>query len=263
MQDTTQLDRRADVIGPRGVEPSRFAPASRTACPERSSHSGKSSTTTVYVIDDDRSIRESMRDLLEESGYGVELFADGETFLDFEHPDGPGCLLIDAQLPGLGGIELLERLKCRDNRFPAILITGHAAVAMAVQAMKAGAVDFLEKPVRCHELLASIRRALDQQRKIAEHLPTRERAAQRVGRLTQRQRQILDLVLAGHPSKNIAADLGISQRTVENHRAAIMKTTGSRSIPDLVHTAFCALCSVSTQAGSGHQETEATLSAGE
>ena len=261
MQVTTQLDRRADIVEPGSTQWPRLAPAPRTACANRTSPPVGCKSATIFVIDDDRAIRESLRDLLEESGYVVELFADGESFLDFKHLDCPGCLLIDAQLPGLGGIELLERLKGRDNRLPAILITGHAAVPMAVRAMKTGAVDFLEKPVRCNELLASIRRAVDQQRKMAELVPTQERAARRVGSLTHRQRQILDLVLAGHPSKNIAADLGISQRTVENHRAAIMKTTGSRSIPDLVHTAFCALCSVSTQAGSGHQEPQTTLSA--
>jgi len=111
---------------------------------------------------------------------------------------------------------------------------------MALKAMKAGAVDFIEKPVGHQDLLASIRRALDQTRDTAALSKLRETAATSVASLTSRQRQILDLVLAGHPSKNIAADLGISQRTVDNHRAAIMKKTGSRSLPALIRTAIAA-----------------------
>jgi two-component system CheB/CheR fusion protein len=111
---------------------------------------------------------------------------------------------------------------------------------MAVQAMKAGAVDFIEKPVGHEDLLASVRRALDQRRDTAKLSAWREAAAIRVASLTGRQRQILDLVLAGHPSKNIATDLGISQRTVDNHRAAIMRKTGSKSLPALIRTALAA-----------------------
>jgi two-component system CheB/CheR fusion protein len=120
------------------------------------------------------------------------------------------------------------------------VITGNGAVSMAVQAMKAGAVDFLEKPVRPEELLAGLKRALDQARDGGKLSASRDAAATQVASLTTRQRQILDLVLAGHPSKNIAADLGISQRTVDNHRAAIMKKTGSKSMPALIRTALAA-----------------------
>jgi two-component system CheB/CheR fusion protein len=120
------------------------------------------------------------------------------------------------------------------------VITGNGAVPMAVQAMKAGAVDFIEKPVGHEALLASVKRALDHTRGTAELSAWRETAAIRVASLTARQRQILDLVLAGQPSKNIAADLGISQRTVDNHRAAIMRKTGSKSLPGLVRTALAA-----------------------
>ena len=118
------------------------------------------------------------------------------------------------------------------------MITGNGAVPMAVQAMKAGAVDFIEKPVRHAELLASVERALDLSRDTGARSMQRRNAALCVASLTARQRQILDLVLAGHPSKNIAADLGISQRTVDNHRAAIMRKTGSKSMPALVRTAL-------------------------
>ncbi len=195
---------------------------------------------TIFVVDDDRSIREVMRDLLRENGYSVELFADGAGFLEAYRRGREGCLLVDALMPSMSGIELIERLKAEGHGLPAIVITGNGAVPMAVQAMKAGAVDFIEKPVGPEELLASVKRALERTRDSATLSASRETAALSVASLTTRQRQILDLVLAGHPSKNIAADLGISQRTVDNHRAAIMKKTGSKSLPALVRTALAA-----------------------
>ena len=195
---------------------------------------------TIFVVDDDSAIREMMRDLLHEHGYSVELFGDGLGFLEVFRRGREGCLLVDALMPGMSGIELIERLKSEGHQLPAIVITGNGAVSMAVQAMKAGAVDFLEKPVRPEELLAGLKRALDQARDGGKLSASRDAAATQVASLTTRQRQILDLVLAGHPSKNIAADLGISQRTVDNHRAAIMKKTGSKSMPALIRTALAA-----------------------
>ena len=197
-------------------------------------------SSTIFVVDDDRAIRDAMRDLLSENGYAVELFADGEAFLRGYRPGREGCLLVDVLMPGMSGVELIERLKVEGHQLPAIMITGSGAVPMAVQAMKAGAVDFIEKPVGHEELLASVKRALDQTRDTATLSVRRDKAALSVASLTTRQRQILDLVLAGHPSKNIAVDLGISQRTVDNHRAAIMRKTGSKSLPALIRTALAA-----------------------
>jgi two-component system CheB/CheR fusion protein len=197
-------------------------------------------TSTVFVVDDDRTLREAMGDLLQENGYSAELFADGLAFLETHRAGRAGCLLVDALMPGMSGIELIERLKDEGHHLPAIMITGAGAVAMAVQAMRAGAVDFIEKPVGHADLLASVKRALDHTRDTATLSASREMAAVSVASLTTRQRQILDLVLAGHPSKNIAADLGISQRTVDNHRAAIMRKTGSKSLPALIRTALAA-----------------------
>ena len=197
-------------------------------------------SATIFVVDDDHTIREAMRDLLSENGYAVELFADGEAFLAGYRPGRKECLLVDVLMPGMSGVELIERLKAEGHQLPAIMITGSGAVPMAVQAMKAGAVDFIEKPVGHEELLASLRRALDQTRDSAALSARRDKAALSVAGLTTRQRQILDLVLAGHPSKNIAADLAISQRTVDNHRAAIMRKTGSKSLPALIRTALAA-----------------------
>ena len=186
-------------------------------------------------------MREAIREVLEDDGRTVEDYATCEAFLEAYHPGRDACLLIDAYLPGMSGLELLQRLHDAGHRLPAIMITGNSDVPMAVQAMKAGAADFIEKPISRGELLASIERALEQSRDSSKLAAWQEAAAKHVAGLTPRQRQIMDLVLAGHPSKNIAADLGISQRTVENHRASIMKKTGSKSLPALARLALAAV----------------------
>jgi two-component system, chemotaxis family, CheB/CheR fusion protein len=222
----------------------RLLAKSRSATPDGMQHvplclKGKQSPT-VFVVDDDHAVRMAMCDLLHENGYAVELFADGRAFFEAYRPGCEGCLLVDALMPGMSGVELIERLKAEGQELPAIVITGNGAVPMAVQAMKAGAVDFIEKPIGHDDLLASVKRALDQTRDTTKLSACREAAAKRIVSLTERQRKILELVLAGHPSKNIAADLGISQRTVDNHRAAIMSKTGSKSLPALIRTALAA-----------------------
>ena len=196
--------------------------------------------STVFVVDDDASIRASIRLVLEDDGRTVEDFADGEAFLAAHRAEWAGCLLIDAYLPGMGGLDLLRHLQSVESRSPAIMITGRSDVAMAVQAMKAGAADFIEKPVGREDLLASIDRALDQARDKDKQVVWREDAARHVASLTPRQRQVMTRVVAGQPSKNIAADLAISQRTVENHRASIMRKTGATSLPALARLALAA-----------------------
>ena len=195
---------------------------------------------TIFVVDDDSAVREALRDLLRGDGRTVEIYASSEAFLDAYRPGGDGCLLVDARMPGMGGLALLQRLKSEGTRLPAIMITGQGDVPMAVEAMRAGAADFIEKPIRRDELFASIEHALEQIRDSARLAVRREAAAAHLAGLTARQRQIMELVLAGHPSKNIAADLGISQRTVENHRAAVMKKTGSHSLSALIRLALAA-----------------------
>ncbi len=194
----------------------------------------------IFVVDDDSHVREGIRSVLEADGRLVEDYASCESFLEAYRPGSPGCLLVDAYLPGMTGIELLKRLGDAGHNLPSILITGNSDVSIAVEAMKAGALDFIEKPVNAHELLASIDFAIDHWRDSHKLTAWREAAASHVAGLTSRQRQIMEMVLAGHPSKNIAADLGISQRTVENHRASIMKRTGSKSLPALARTALAA-----------------------
>ncbi len=164
----------------------------------------------------------------------------GEAFLAAYRPGSGDCLLIDAYLPGMDGIALLKKLRDAGHRLPAIIITGNSDVAMVVRAMKAGAADFIEKPVGADELLGSIRRALDLSQDAGKVVAWQAAAAAHLAALTPRQRQIMQLVLAGHPSKNIAADLAISQRTVENHRASIMKKTGAASLPALARLALAA-----------------------
>jgi two-component system CheB/CheR fusion protein len=149
-------------------------------------------------------------------------------------------LLIDAYLPGMSGLELLTKLHDDGHQLPSIMITGNSDVPMAVEAMKAGALDFIEKPVGRDELIASINRALEMSQDSSKLEEWRESAATHLAGLTPRQREVMERVLAGQPSKNIAADLGISQRTVENHRASIMKRTGSKSLPALARLALVA-----------------------
>ena len=143
-------------------------------------------------------------------------------------------------MPGMGGISLLERLKAANHSMPAIMITGQGDIAMAVQAMKAGAADFLEKPIRTEELLASIERALERAQDSVKLSAWRKAAAARIARLTPRERDVMDLVVQGRPNKIIAHDLGVSQRTVENHRAAVMKRTGVASVPELIRLVMAA-----------------------
>jgi two-component system CheB/CheR fusion protein len=192
--------------------------------------------TTVFVVDDDRAIREVIRDMLQENGYEVDVYADGSAFLKAYRPGRKDCLLVDALMPGMSGIELIERLAGEGYTLPAIVITGNADVPMAVRAMKAGAVDFIEKPLGCEGLLSIVKLALDHTQDFATQSASPEAAALRLANLSTRQRQILDLVLAGHRSRDIAAYLGISPRTVDNHRAAIMRKTGSESLPALFRT---------------------------
>ena len=201
---------------------------------------GNRAAPIIFLVDDDSNVREAMRAVLEEDGRTVEDHAACETFLDAYRSGREACLLVDAYLPGMGGLELLRRLADAGHHLPSIMITGNSDVPMAVEAMKAGASDFIEKPISPGDLLASVDRALEQARDSSKLSAWQETAANHVAGLTARQRQIMDLVLAGHPSKNIAADLGISQRTVENHRAAIMKKTGSKSLPALARLALAA-----------------------
>jgi two-component system CheB/CheR fusion protein len=194
----------------------------------------------VVVVDDDDGVRSAIMAVLESDGRAVAGFPSGEAFLANFQPNVAGCLLIDATLPGVSGIELLEQLRSAGQMVPAIVITGQSDVPTAIRAMKAGASDFIEKPVDRPALLSSVARAMERSIDAAKLSAWHEAAAAKIAGLTPRQREIMSLVLAGHPSKNIAADLGISQRTVENHRASIMHRTGATSLPALARLAMAA-----------------------
>ena len=194
----------------------------------------------IFVVDDDKHVRDEIRGVLEADGRVVEDYDSGEAFLASWRPGSEACLLLDAYLPGMSGLDVLDRLGKTGASLPSVMITGHSDVAMAVHAMKAGALDFIEKPVGRGDLLASVARALEHAQDASKRIAWREDAASHVAGLTARQRQIMELVLAGQPSKNIATDLGISQRTVENHRAEIMKRTGASSLPALARLALAA-----------------------
>jgi two-component system CheB/CheR fusion protein len=197
-------------------------------------------TTIISIVDDDQDIRSAIRDALEGPGRIVKDYPSCEAFLASYEPGREACLLIDSYLPGMSGLELLEKLHEAGDGLPAIMITGCSDVAIAVNAMKAGAFDFIEKPFTSGQLFESVERAIVLSRDVNERAAWRHTAAEQLAGLTPRQRQIMQLVLDGQPSKNITADLGISQRTVENHRAAIMQRTGATSLPALARLALAA-----------------------
>ena len=194
----------------------------------------------IYVIDDDRFIREGIGAILESEGFSVSSFNDGESFLNSFDPDLESWVLIDAYLPGIDGLELLMTLRKAGHDMPVIMITGQADITMAVSAMKAGAFDFLEKPISATALTARVKDAYDLGHDTLKRHQFQADAAKRISGLTGRQLEIMHCVLNGEPSKNIAQDLNISQRTVENHRAAIMSRTGAKSLPALARLVLAA-----------------------
>jgi two-component system response regulator FixJ len=189
---------------------------------------------TVFVVDDDPAIRFAMQALMESIHLKHEIFASGDEFLEKVDDHRAGCLVLDIRMPGLGGLELQEELIRRGGSLPIIFITGHGDVPMAVDAMQKGAVDFIQKPFRDQDLLDRVREALitdeEQRKKQQEH----EAVAERLSRLTNREREVFDLVVTGKPNKVIAYELGVSQRTVEIHRARVMEKMQARSLADLV-----------------------------
>ena len=229
-----RLLRQSELARPAAVETARPA----AVAPVRAAAKAGSA---VHVIDDDAGVRAAIQLVLEQEGYQVCSYESAEEFLEMGGQLLEGCLLVDAYLPGLSGLELLARLGAHLQVLPAIMITGQSDVALAVQAMKGGAIDFIDKPVSAAALVAVVALALERGRDATKMVAWHQDAAKHIAALTARQRQIMDMVLAGHPSKNIAADLGISQRTVENHRASIMRRTGVKSLPALARLALAAV----------------------
>lgn len=189
---------------------------------------------TVFIVDDDREVREAIELLMRSIGLAAESFASAQEYLDQFDPTRPGCLVLDVRMKGMSGLDLQQRLAQEAIHPPVILVTGHGDVPMAVRAVKAGAVDFIEKPFNDQILLDAVHRAFDQD---AQHRGEASRLAdiqERLTRLTPREREILEQVVAGKRNKVIAADLAISQSTVEAHRAKVMEKMGARSLSDLM-----------------------------
>ena len=201
---------------------------------------GSSSGISVHVIDDDPLIRETMKRLFEAEGWSVVTYKAAEDFLAAPRPSGTTCLLIDSLLPGMNGIELIEHLRAENSTMPAVMLTGHGDAATAVAALKAGAADLIEKPASAVHLLDSVRTAISAGQDNNARSDSRRSAKQKLSMLTKREHEILLRILDGTPNKIIAADLGINQRTVENHRASIMRKCGAGSLPDLVRLALAA-----------------------
>jgi FixJ family two-component response regulator len=195
---------------------------------------------TVFIVDDDREVREAMGDLLKSHGFGVELYESCEAFLANRVPHKPGIMLIDAQFPGMSGLDLLKQLKEKKDPVPSVMITGRGDITLAVQAMKGGAVDFIEKPINHKELLKIVTGVAEQNQDASRAAEDRESALVRLARLSARERQVMEMVLEGQLNKNIAADLGISQRTVETHRANIMRKMEVKSLPALLRLTMSA-----------------------
>jgi len=194
----------------------------------------------IYVVDDDEAVRESLAALLAGGGYAVRTFASGIEFLAAAAGLPPGVLIADIRMPRMDGLELQERLSAQALPFPLIVITGHGDVPLAVRAMKAGALDFLEKPFAARTILDSAATALARLAEPRRHDPAGAAAASRVALLTAREREVLSGLLAGLPNKSIAYDLGISPRTVEIHRARIMEKMNAKSLSELVRLSLAA-----------------------
>ena len=194
----------------------------------------------AHVIDDDQAVRESIEFLLRSARLTVKTYETASAFLAVAPTIGSGCVITDVRMPGMSGIDLLRRLKEMGIGLPVIVITGHGDVPLAVEAMKFGAVDFLEKPFNDDVLLASVRSALDRSEASAQLETERAEIRARIALLTNREHEVLDGLVAGHPNKIIAFDLKISPRTVEIYRANVMTKMKAASLSELVRMALVA-----------------------
>lgn len=193
---------------------------------------------TIYVVDDDEGVRSSLRFLLKSVGLATRTLASAREFLETYRPRQPGCLVLDVRMPGMSGLELQEQLNLRGAVIPVIFITGHGDVPMAVEAMQHGAFDFLQKPFRDQDLIDRIQRALERDARNRAALAQHDRIRARFASLTPREREVLTLMTLGKANKVMAAELGVSQRTVEIHRARVMEKTGADSLAQLVRMAL-------------------------
>ena len=194
----------------------------------------KECAPVVFIVDDDEAVRSSLRLLLKSVGLVPSALASAREFLDKYDPAQPGCLVLDVRMPEMSGLELQEQLNLKGAVLPVIFITGHGDVPMAVEAMQAGAFDFLQKPFRDQDLIDRIQRALDKDRTNRAALNERTLIRERLQSLTPREREVLAMVTSGKANKVVAADLGVSQRTIEIHRARVMEKMSAASLAQLV-----------------------------
>ena len=194
----------------------------------------------IYVIDDDDAVRQSLEFLLKTAGMTVRGFEHAKAFLDILPQVGHGCVITDVRMPGMSGIDLLTRLKDSNPKLPVIIITGHGDISLAVEAMKIGAIDFLEKPFDDDHLIAAVRAALNRAAGVVKRKAELGEITEKLAALSNRERQVLDGLVAGKANKSIAFDLGISPRTVEIYRANVMTKMAANSLSDLVRMAMLA-----------------------
>jgi FixJ family two-component response regulator len=191
----------------------------------------------VFVVDDDLAARSAIENLLRSVGLRVTVFANATEFLEHKRDSAPCCLVLDVRLPGMSGLEFQRELAARKVTIPIIFITGHGDIPMSVEAMKAGAMEFLTKPFRGQVLLDAIHKAIDLDRVARREMARLTELRDRLDRLTPREREVLERVVAGLLNKEIAAELGTSERTVKIQRGNLMRKMGAESLPDLVRMA--------------------------
>lgn len=189
---------------------------------------------TVFVVDDDAGMREALQSILETVGFPTAVYASAQEFLEAYHPSQAGCLVLDVRMPGMNGLELQKQLNARGAVIPVIFVSGHGDISMAVEAMKHGAFDFLEKPFREEDLLDRVRRALARDARIRKALSEHERIRAHLESLTPRERDVLNRIVEGKSNKVIGGELRISTRTVELHRARVMEKMRASSLAELV-----------------------------
>jgi FixJ family two-component response regulator len=194
----------------------------------------KEAAPTIFVVDDDYGVRSSIRVLMKSIGLPAAPYGSAKEFLAAYQPSQPGCLILDIRMPGMSGLELQEELNSRGAVLPVIFITGHGDIPMAVDAMRQGAFDFLQKPFRDQDLIDRVQQALARDQETREALKEHEGIRARIATLTPREHDVLGLLTQGNANKSMAQDLGLSQRTVEIHRAHVMEKMGARSVAQLV-----------------------------
>jgi len=191
----------------------------------------------VYVVDDDPSVRKALERLLRSAGHEAKTFASAFEFLESDHLDAPGCLVLDIKMPKVSGLELQDRLAEKGISFPIIFITGHGTVPASVKAFKGGAMDFLQKPFKDREILGAVSRGIEKHRRLRQEQKEMETLRSRLENLTPREREVFRFVVTGMLNKQVAFDLGTTEKTIKVHRARVMEKMGAQSLADLVRFA--------------------------